>query len=374
MSGVGPTIIDYQGIKVEKPNLEKSVTLTMDSSNQGFILDYDKLTDNPKKFTITDNGINFTDTSNNNITTLDRLSLVQSLFQAVEVPSNSTTLQINNKLLLDNSANSVTASLALDDDGNLTIDACGNLILKSGNTTRLTIDNNGTWIVQGGMSYNNATNNLTATTFTGTATQIDISDNNTDVIYYPVFVSGISGRVPFIDINTGPLTYNPNTGVMNFPGVPTCDISANTTNQLLRWQNFGPSTSFTPQLISSGGGTIIDASYNSRSHNYIQVGKLCIGIGEIRTTSITGLNAGDLSITIPVQCSNNVTGSFVITLMNGMSTSPNIIQFGMIADKGDSAARLICRDTATSSTYRNLTKNDITNVFRIRYNYAYFTS
>jgi hypothetical protein len=60
---------------------------------------------------------------------------------------------------------------AVDISGNygqrLLFDTSGNAIVRTGNTDRLTIDNTGAWNVQGGMTYNNATNTLTATTFSG---------------------------------------------------------------------------------------------------------------------------------------------------------------------------------------------------------------
>ena len=46
-------------------------------------------------------GINLTDNTNNNTTGLQRLSLVQQAFQAVQLPPNATTLKINDTILVD---------------------------------------------------------------------------------------------------------------------------------------------------------------------------------------------------------------------------------------------------------------------------------
>ena len=63
---------------------------------------------------------------------------------------------------------------AVDISGNynqkLSLDASGNAIIITGNTDRLTINSSGAWTCQGGMTYNNSTNTLTAGTFSGTAT------------------------------------------------------------------------------------------------------------------------------------------------------------------------------------------------------------
>jgi hypothetical protein len=417
MSGVQPTIIDYQGIKIENTTLDKSVTLTMDGNSQGFILDYDKLTANPKKFTITDNGINFTDNTNNDTTSLERLALVEDLFPAAEIPENSTTLQINKSLLLNDNTNNVTAKLDLGNTGNLTMDACGNLILnpfgsiltngkninsgggeiqncnlvnsqtnsdiiiegkgtgdvilKTDNTNRLTISDTGSWTCQGGMSYNNETNNLTATTFTGTATRFNVSTDNTDTTMYPVFVSGTGGRPFLIDSGTGPLTYNPFTGVMSFPGVPTCTTSATTNNQLVNWQNFS-TTSFSPIITASGGGSPAGYIGANTDGAYILINKLCIGQAEIHINGLGSLS-GDVRVSIPVACSSNVPASLTIGLMNGMGTN-DIINFSLTADTSASFARLQARNTSTTASYRNLTISEISASFRIRYSFAYITS
>ena len=60
---------------------------------------------------------------------------------------------------------------AVDISGNynqkLTLDASGNAIIQTGNIDRLTINSSGVLTCQGGMSYNNATDTLTAGTFSG---------------------------------------------------------------------------------------------------------------------------------------------------------------------------------------------------------------
>jgi hypothetical protein len=68
---------------------------------RGIELKYD-LTSTPKQFSISDGGINFRDGTNNYTTGLERLALVQTAFQAVELPPNATTLKLNDTIVLDN--------------------------------------------------------------------------------------------------------------------------------------------------------------------------------------------------------------------------------------------------------------------------------
>lgn len=82
---------------------------------------------------------------------------------------------------------------AVDISGNygqrLLFDTSGNAIVRTGNTDRLTIGNTGAWNVQGGMSYNNVSNTLTATTFSGALTGNATSATN--------LAGGAGGQIPY---------------------------------------------------------------------------------------------------------------------------------------------------------------------------------
>jgi hypothetical protein len=67
----------------------------------GLDIRYDVGSGNVKNFKISSAGVNWTDNTNNNTTSLERLSLVQQAFQAVELPPNATTLKINDTILVD---------------------------------------------------------------------------------------------------------------------------------------------------------------------------------------------------------------------------------------------------------------------------------
>ena len=81
-------------------------------------------------------------------------------------------MSVNNFIPDDGSLWSIRA---VDISGNygqkLLFDASGNAIIRTGNTDRLTIGNTGAWNVQGGMTYNNATNTLTVGTSSLGATE-----------------------------------------------------------------------------------------------------------------------------------------------------------------------------------------------------------
>ncbi len=100
---------------------------------------------------------------------------------------------------------------------NLTLDASGSssMIFNTNGTQRLAINSSGAWTVQGGMSYNNATNTLTASTFSGTVTNINTINTTTNASYYPAFVSATSGSNEIrADAD---LTYNPSTNILSTP-------------------------------------------------------------------------------------------------------------------------------------------------------------
>jgi len=108
-----PIKIDINGIQIDDGNNSKNISLT---PNDGLKIEFDLGTANPKTFKINNNGVNYTDNTNNNTTGLDKLALVQQAFQAVELPPNSTTLKLNKTLELNNGT----------DNGQITINASGN--------------------------------------------------------------------------------------------------------------------------------------------------------------------------------------------------------------------------------------------------------
>jgi hypothetical protein len=416
MSGVQPTLIDYQGITMNNSSLERSVILTMDGSSQGLILQYDKQSADPKQFTITQNGINYTDTTNNYTTSLEKLALVQDTFQAVELPPNATTLQIKNRLHLNDSVNSVSGNISLDASGNITMDASGNLvlnpvgtinasgkvidlsggeihncdllqsdnntdiiiegkgtgdvILKTGNTNRLTISDDGAWTVQGGMSYDNSANILTAGTFAGTAAigQLNVTNDNSSATRFPIFASTDSSSADiYIDSVTGPLTYDPSAGVMSFPNPPTCDISANAVNQLANFNNFAD-VSWNPTI--SGGGNAGDPNYTTRLGRYVRINNLCIFQAEIAIDS-SGNMSGQVQVSVPFTNNANVPGSLTIGVLDGMGATA-AVEFSAGLNGNLSIIGLGYRPANNSASYSNLLVSNIdTSNFRIRYGGSY---
>jgi len=127
MSGVEPTKIDFQGLKMISEDETQTITLKMDGTSKGVILDYD-LTTLPKQFKITHTGFNWTDGSANHTTGLERLALVETAFQAVVLPPNATTLEINDTIELNDGTNN--ALIGIDGGGNLLIDPSLNLIVN----------------------------------------------------------------------------------------------------------------------------------------------------------------------------------------------------------------------------------------------------
>jgi hypothetical protein len=105
----------------------------------GLDIRYDIGTANVKNFKISSAGVNWTDNTNNHTTGLERLALVQTAFSAVELPPNTTTLKVNNTLLLD--AGVATQSTTIEDGkitiNNASVGGASNplLVLQNNNTT-----------------------------------------------------------------------------------------------------------------------------------------------------------------------------------------------------------------------------------------------
>ena len=236
-------------------------------TTQGFEIAYDLLT-TQKAFKISPLGVNYTSGITNDTTSLPRIAQVGTLLQSVDVPPNATTLEVNKTLLLTdtvstgsigivgtttqiyasgdlvlNPVGSISANGKTLDMTNGEIHKCplihgpnntdmyveakgtGDLILETNGINRLTIADTGIMTFEGGMSYNNTTNTLTATNFTGlasNATNSSFSNNilttedNSSTLCYPIFVksSGSGQKNAFIDSSAGPFTIIPSTGEM----------------------------------------------------------------------------------------------------------------------------------------------------------------
>lgn len=148
--------------------------------NNGFGITYDVDTVTPKYFTISKDGLFFSEIGlPSHTTNLSRIAEVQELLQSVEIPASSTVLKINKTILFD--------------DG----------------ITSNTIDN---------VSY---TGRSSIATLADTATTantailsntIDVTNTNTNAVYYPTFTSGTgAGQTLRADSVTTFWSVNPNT-------------------------------------------------------------------------------------------------------------------------------------------------------------------
>ncbi len=115
----------------------------------------------------------------------------------------------------------------------------GDIILKTNNIDRITVNDTGVINFQGGASYNNTTNTFTATNFTGlasTSSAVATNFEQTNAVRYPCFKTS-SGQVQdWIDTN---LTYNPSTNIMSMgsaefvTSAPVCAVAPATANELV---------------------------------------------------------------------------------------------------------------------------------------------
>jgi hypothetical protein len=100
----------------------------------------------------------------------------------------------------------------------------GSMIIRTGDTDRITISSSGELTVHGGMTYNNATNTLAASIFRGdlagtstNTTNIAVNPSSTDASLYPIFVSTTTGNLPpLVDTE---LSYNPSSNTLTVPNI-----------------------------------------------------------------------------------------------------------------------------------------------------------
>ena len=115
-------------------------------------------------------------------------------------------------------------------NNNLTIEAkgTGDLILKTNNIDRITVNDTGVINFQGGASYNNSTNTFTANNFTGLASQASTVNTSTDATNTDRFLSFKSGTGFVQDLIDNDLTYNPSTNLLVAPNISSTSITATT--------------------------------------------------------------------------------------------------------------------------------------------------
>lgn len=128
---------------------------------------------------------------------------------------------------------------------------------------------------------------------------------------------------------------------------------------------FQSQISWTPILISSGGGT---CSYSIQTGTCIKVYNLCIFSGEIQISSTVSLNTGNLSVSLPFQNNSSTASSFSIGLVQNLA-STTVTTLIASANSGGTSANLYYKTITIDFT--QLTNTDIDNTFRIRFGGSY---
>lgn len=121
----------------------------------------------------------------------------------------------------------------------IVIHSDGSMIIRTGDTDRITISSSGELTVHGGMTYNNQTNTLAATTFRGdlvgtstNATNIAVNPSSGDASFYPTFVSTTTGNLPpLVDTQ---LSYNPSSNTLMVPNINVSSIIQSGSSSLVK--------------------------------------------------------------------------------------------------------------------------------------------
>ena len=145
---------------------------------------------------------------------------------AVVPPPDATTLEVNNKIIITDGTNTNTINQYGYSTKNTSANLTHYLNFSDASTTGI-----GAIQKTAGLNVNPSTNTITATTFSGDLSgNVLIQDDNTNATFYPVFVSNNTGELPLkVDKTTNPLSYNPNTGNLTattFSGTATTATTA----------------------------------------------------------------------------------------------------------------------------------------------------
>lgn len=137
--------------------------------------------------------------------------------------------------------------------------------------------------------------------------------------------------------------------------------AAGKTSQLLNWYEEG---TWTATLVSSGGGSVTMTS----TAKYIRVGTLVFVSVEAYAVSISGLSAGNLSITgLPFTCSANSPAISYFNIAGATSASAGAV----VAYASNSTTITLYKSQSTTVDVSSLTKSDLNSSITIRFNGTY---
>jgi hypothetical protein len=394
----------------------KSAIGSADATVQGFEIEYN-LSTTPEAFKISPLGINYTSGATNDTTLLPRIAQVGSLLQSVEVPPDATTLQVDKRILLTDGISNgsirflgvnteITSSgdLILNPVGNVEllgnrlelnngeINNCplvqgrsnvnillegrgtGDVILKTNGVDRLDIRDTGFMDFEG-MTYNNNTNSVTTTNFTGLASNATDSVNTNNLDVTTDNTSGnnrltlakldVTGQQPLFIDTGGANSYNPSTGIFTFSVPPTSVTSVTTSSRLLNFENFA-SSSYSPELRGTSGGAPL---YDTQIGRFTKINNCCFWQSYIKITNVNTLS-GFLSISLPF----TTVGAAVFSVGDVAGLATGAAELTSSTPNATIVTNLVIRATVATTASALLTASDITNTFEISVGGSYFVA
>jgi len=195
-----------------------------------------------------------------------------------------------------------------------------------------------TLYVDGGISYNSATDALSATTFigalTGSSTSVATTKSpTTSATYYPVFVASDNTSVSQVVYTDGkattPLSYNPNTGILTATGFSGGASGLNTTGTTTLGTSYIPFVSLQTGTNQTAytDGTATPLTYNTNSQslgvyninaNYVSTGSLYVSTNQLIYDQTTTSHYWNIQSNSDVLSFNNSWSSTNIPLgLNG---------------------------------------------------------
>jgi hypothetical protein len=181
----------------------------------------------------------------------------------------------------------------------------------------------------------------------------------------PAHMNDVQAEITAIeqDILTNGITLT--SGQIDFPATQVPSAGANVLDDY-------EEGSFTPTIISSGGGT---PTYTTQVGRYIKIGRLVVGSGRVTLATKGTLAAGDVLIDdLPFtsDATADVFGALVIPYVQSLATSVSAI--GGHVNTGGATASLTFLAAAGATASANVQVSDIAATFEIIFTFQYLAA
>jgi len=168
---------------------------------------------------------------------------------------------------------------------------------------------------------------------------------------------------------------NNNITFQNVPSTSTSIVAGSTSSSLISMASFLTNTLTTsPILISSGGGTALYNASNTYSY-FTRLANTVFFTIRVTTTDISGLNAGDITVSLPFTSVNDFRYRIgvMIGAITNMNSAGGIADYYAYINPNNNFITITYRNSISSITSETLlTKNELTNTSTMTLSGMYF--